>query len=132
MVERYVAGRSLFVGVMGDVALGVSEALAESGETPDSEEKIQLLTVPELSPNIYENLQKMALKAHEVLGCRGVTEIAFRFDGRASGATGLVSLGVNTQPSLGAVSPVLEQARVAGHSLADVVAWMVEDASCSR
>jgi len=132
MVERYVAGRSLFVGVMGDVALGVSETLVESGETPDAEEKIQLLTPPELSPNIYENLQKMALKAHEVLGCRGVTEVAFRFDDRASGATGLVCLGVNTQPSLGVVSPVLEQARVAGHSLADVVAWMVEDASCSR
>jgi D-alanine-D-alanine ligase len=132
MVERYVPGRSLFVGVMGDVALGVSEALAETGETPDSEEKIQLLTPPELSPNIYENLQKIGLKAHEVLGCRGVTEVAFRLDDRASGASGLVCLGANTQPSLGAVSPVLEQARVAGHSFADVVAWMVEDASCSR
>jgi D-alanine-D-alanine ligase len=132
MVERYVPGRRLFVGIMGDVALGVSEALFESGETLDAEEKIQLLTPAELSPNIYENLQKIGLKAHEVLGCRGVTEVAFRFDDRASGATGLVLLGVNTQPSLDAASPVLAQARVAGHSLVDVVAWMVEDASCSR
>jgi D-alanine-D-alanine ligase len=132
LVERYVAGRSLCVAVMGGVALGVSEALVESGEAPDPQTKIHLLTAAELSPNIYENLQKMALNAHEVLGCRGVTEVAFRLDGRASGATGLVSLGVNTQPGLGAVSPVLEQARFAGHSFADVVAWMVEDASCSR
>jgi D-alanine-D-alanine ligase len=132
MVERYVAGRSLFVGVMGDVALGVSEVLRESGEAPDAEEKIQLLTPAELSPNIYENLQKIGLKAHEVLGCRGVTEIAFRYDGRASGASGLVCLGVDTQPRLGAASPVPEQARFAGHSFGDLVAWMVEDASCSR
>jgi D-alanine-D-alanine ligase len=132
LVERYVAGRSLFVVVMGGVALGVGEVLADSGEAPEAQTKIQLLTAAELSPNIYENLQKMALNAHEVLGCRGVTEIAFRLDGRASGATGLVCLGVNTQPSLGAGSPVPEQARFAGHSFADLVAWMVEDASCSR
>jgi D-alanine-D-alanine ligase len=132
MIERYVPGRSLFVAVMGDVALGVSEVLVDSGEAPDAQEKIQLLTPAELSPNIYENLQKIGLKAHEVLGCRGVTEVAFRLDSRASGASGLVCLGVNTQPRLGALSPVLEQARFAGHSFADLVAWMVEDASCSR
>lgn len=132
MVERYVPGRSLSVAVMGDVALGVSEGLVEEAEAADVPAKIQLLTPARISPNIYEKLQKMSLKAHEVLGCRGITEIAFRLDDRAAGETGLVCLGVNTQPSLGAQSPVPEQARYAGHSFADQLAWMVEDASCNR
>lgn len=132
MVERFVPGRSLFVAVMGDVALGVSEWLGEEAEEADAPAKIQLLTPARTSPNIYEKLQKISLKAHEVLGCRGVTEIAFRLDDRAAGESGLVCLGVNTQPSLDAQSPVPEQARYAGHSFADQLAWMVEDASCNR
>jgi D-alanine-D-alanine ligase len=132
MVERYVPGRSLSVAVMGDVALGVSEWPAGEAEEADPPAKIQLLTPARTSPNIYEKLQKISLKAHEVLGCRGVTEVAFRLDDRAAGESGLVCLGVNTQPSLGAQSPVPEQARYAGHSFADQLAWMVEDASCNR
>jgi D-alanine-D-alanine ligase len=130
MVERYVPGRSFSVAVMGDVALGLSEWIA--GEGSDGATKIQLLTPARTSPNIYEKLQKMSLKAHEVLGCRGITEIAFRLDERAGGEHGLVCLGVNTQPDLAAQSPVPEQARFAGHSFADQLAWMVEDASCNR
>jgi D-alanine-D-alanine ligase len=132
MVERYMPGRSVCVAVMGGVALGVSEWREEDGEAPDGAQKIQLVTPARISPNIYEKLQKMSLKAHEVLDCRGVTEIGFRLDDRASGESGLVCLGVNTQPGLGAGAPVPEQARHAGHSFADLVAWMVEDGSCNR
>jgi D-alanine-D-alanine ligase len=132
MVERYLPGRSLSVAIMGGVALGVSERVPSADDSSGAAEKIQLLTPARTSPNIYEKLQKISLKAHEVLGCRSITEIGFRLDDRASGESGLVCLGVNTQPDLSAQSPVPEQARDAGHSFADLLAWMVEDASCNR
>jgi D-alanine-D-alanine ligase len=132
MIERYAPGRTLEVVVMGDVALAVSEALSVgSGESGDAV-KIQLVTPAQISPNIYEKLQKIALRAHEVLGCRSVTRVSFRYDSRASGDSGVVCLGVDALPSLKPEAPLPEQARYAGHSFADLVAWMVEDASCNR
>lgn len=136
MIERFVPGRTLGVAVMGDVALGVSEVVsaapAPAGAGPTPKMREEVVTPAEISPNIYEKLQKMSLKAHDVIGCRGVTRISFRWDGRASGDTGLVLLDVDTQPALAATALLPEQARFAGHSLADLVVWMVEDASCNR
>jgi len=130
MIERFVPGRTLAVAVMGDVALAVSEVVTDqpSGEAP----RIQVLTPAQISPNIYENLQKMSLKAHEVLGCRGVTRTSFRCNDQASGDSGVVLLELETQPDLSPAGVVAEQAGLAGHSLRDLVAWMVEDASCNR
>ena len=132
MIERYAAGRTLEVVVMGDVALAVSESLPAGSEGGGGMAKIQLITPAQISPNIYEKLQKIALTAHEVLGCRSVTRVSFRYDGRASGDSGVVCLGVDALPSLRPEAPLSEQARYAGHSFADLVAWMVEDASCNR
>jgi len=125
MLERFVPGRTLDVVVMGGIALGVSEVIVK-------ENGPELATPAAISPNIYEKLQKMSLKAHETLGCRGVTRTRFRYNDQASGDTGLVCLAVDTQPELspGAVVPV--QAGYAGHRLSELVAWMVEDASCNR
>lgn len=136
MVERYVPGRTLDVAVMGDVALAVSDLAVET--TPhlrrqaQADKRIQLVTPAQISPNIYEKLQKMSLNAHAVLGCRGVTRTRFRYNEQAGGETGIVLLDVDTQPELAPASLVAEQARFAGHSFAELVAWLVEDASCNR
>lgn len=130
MVERFVSGRTLAVTVMGDVALAVSEVVDDhpAGAAP----RIQVITPAQISPNIYEKLQKMSLKAHEVLGCRGVTRSSFRYNDQANGDSGVVLLDLETQPDLSPAGVVAEQAGLAGHSLRDLVAWMVEDAGCNR
>ena len=74
----------------------------------------------------------MSLKAHEVLGCRGVTRTDFRFNDQVGIDGELVCLEINTQPGMTPTSLVPEQAKFAGHSFEDLVAWMVEDASCNR
>lgn len=125
MIERFVPGRTLHVAVMGGIALGVSEAVVR-------ENGAGLNTPAAISPNIYEKLQKMGLKAHEALGCRGVTRTSFRYNDQASGESGLVCLGIDTQPGLSPEAPVPAQALYAGHSLRELVTWMVEDASCNR
>jgi len=86
----------------------------------------------QISPNLYEFIQKLALDAHVALGCRGVSRADFRLDDRALGTGELVCLEVNTQPGMTATSLVPELAAHAGYSFGDLVRWIVEDASCNR
>lgn len=136
LVEHYVAGRELTCAVMGDVALGVIDIVAESGfydfDAKYAPGGSRHILPADLSPNVYQTVQKLALTAHQSLGCRGVSRADFRFDERAEGISGLVCLEVNTQPGMTATSLVPEMAAYAGHSFEDLVRWMVEDASCDR
>jgi len=72
------------------------------------------------------------LKAHDVMGCRGVTRSDFRLDDGPMGSGELIWLEINTQPGMTATSLLPEQAAHAGHSWEELLSWMVEDASCNR
>jgi D-alanine-D-alanine ligase len=85
-----------------------------------------------LSSNVYELVQKLTLTAHKALGCRGVSRADFRYDDTAGGSGELVCLEVNTQPGMTATSLVPELAVHAGLTFAELVSWMVEEASCDR
>ena len=136
MVERYIPGRELTCSVMGDVALGVTEIVTDLAfynyEAKYAKGGSRHIVPAEIQPKIYDKVQKMALKAHAALGCRGVTRTDFRFNDRIGGEGELVCLEINTQPGMTETSLVPEQARYAGHSFEDLVSWMVEDASCNR
>ncbi len=138
MVERFVAGRELTCAIMGDRPLGVIEILpAEGLAFYDYEAKYapggsRHVLPAEISPNIYELVQKLALRAHQALGCRGVSRADFRFDDRPSGTGELICLEVNTQPGMTATSLVPELAAHSGLSFGELVRWIVEDASCNR
>ena len=137
MVERYVHGRELTCAVMGDVALGVCEIIPTGHSFYDYDSKY----VPggsrhecpaKVSSNIYQKIQTLALKAHQAIGCRGVSRSDFRYDDRHSENGELVWLEINTQPGMTPTSLVPEIAAEAGHSFGELLSWMVEDASCSR
>lgn len=136
MVERYIPGRELTCAVMGDVALGVTEIVTDLAfynfEAKYAEGGSRHVIPAQIQPKIYDKVQKMALKAHAALGCRGVTRTDFRFNDRAGEDGELVCLEINTQPGMTPTSLAPEQARYAGHSFEELVTWMVEDASCNR
>lgn len=136
MVERFIPGREMTCAVMGDVAMGVTEIVTDLSfynyEAKYTAGGSKHVIPAEISPNVYQNIQKMALKAHEVLGCRGITRADFRFNDLAGQDGELVCLEVNTQPGMTATSLVPEQALHAGHSYEELVTWIVEDASCNR
>jgi D-alanine-D-alanine ligase len=69
----------------------------------------------------------MAIDAHNVLGCRGVSRSDFRMDG-----DDIFILETNTQPGMTPLSLVPEQAKYMGISFNELVHWMMEDASCVR
>jgi D-alanine-D-alanine ligase len=136
MVERYIPGRELTCAVMGDVALGVTEIKTDlSFYNYEAKYSIggSVHVIPaQISPKIYDKVQKMSLKAHAALGCRGVTRTDFRYNDMAGEDGELVCLEINTQPGMTETSLVPEQALAAGHSFEELVSWMVEDASCNR
>ncbi len=85
-----------------------------------------------LKQNIYQEVQELTLKAHEALGCRGVSRADLRYDDGPEGTDELVVLEVNTQPGMTETSLVPDMAAHAGYTFGGLVRWMVEDASCDR
>jgi D-alanine-D-alanine ligase len=133
LVERYVAGRELTCGVLGDEPLAVTEIRPDDGfydyRAKYTEGYASHLVPAPLSPELYEHVLDAALAAHRVLGCRGVSRADFRLD-PAHGAEGLHLLEVNTQPGMTALSLVPEQAAYRGIGFADLVERLVEWARC--
>lgn len=137
LAEQFVAGRELTCAVMGDRPLDVIEILAADGGWYDYQAKYakggsKHVLPADLKPNIYQQVQRLALEAHRALGCRGVSRADFRYDDRPGGTGDLVVLEVNTQPGMTETSLVPEMAAYAGYSFGELVRWMVEDASCDR
>jgi D-alanine-D-alanine ligase len=137
MVERFVHGRELTCAVMGDVALGVTEIIPVGHSFYDYDSKYvaggsKHECPAKVSPNIYQKIQTLSLKAHQAIGCRGVSRSDFRYDDRHSENGELIWLEVNTQPGMTPTSLVPEIAAQAGHSFGELLSWMVEDASCLR
>lgn len=129
MAEQYIPGREVTVAVMDGHALGVTE-IATGRDFYDYDAKYaaggsqHTLPAP-VDPAIYAEAQRIAIRAHRVLGCRGVSRSDIRLDGDR-----LVILEVNTQPGMTQTSLVPEQAELAGISFPDLCTWMVETARC--
>ena len=136
MVERYVGGRELTCGVRGNEPLDVIDIVTED-RFYDYHAKYDIggskhVLPAELLPDVYQNVRMLALRAHQALGCRGVSRADFRYDDRPGGTGELICLEVNTQPGMTATSLVPEMAAYAGMNFESLVRWMVEDASCRR
>ena len=136
MVERFVPGRELTVAVMGDRALGVCE-IVPRGTFYDYTAKYSAggsdhLTPAPIPAEAYERALDIGLRAHRLLGCRGVTRADLRYDDTIRGFGKLYLLEVNSQPGMTPTSLVPDIARHAGISFDDLVVWMVENARCDR
>jgi D-alanine-D-alanine ligase len=136
LCERYIAGKELTCAVVAGKPTGVIEIVPavkfydyEAKYAPGGSKHV--LPAP-LKPNVYEEVRRLALKAHQALGCRGVSRADFRYDDRMEGVQGLVCLEVNTQPGMTETSLVPELAAHAGMTFEELVRWMVEDASLDR
>ena len=134
MVEAFAPGRELTTTVMGDRALTVTDILTDGWYDYDAKYKpggSRHVVPADLPGEIHDACLDYALRAHQVLGCRGLSRTDFRWD-EARGLEGLVLLETNTQPGMTPTSLSPEQAQAEGISFADLCHWMVEDASCDR
>ena len=137
MVEPFIAGRELAVAVLGEAdgprALPVTDITPTKGFYDYEAKYAPGGSVHELPARLKADVFEMALRpserAHEALGCRGVSRSDFRYDDVKDV---LVLLEVNTQPGMTSTSLVPEQAAHVGIGYPELVRWMVEDASCPR
>ena len=137
LVERFIHGRELTCAVMGERVLGVTEIVTQGQEFYDYDAKYAAggsrhVCPAELSPSVYQNIERLALEAHRAIGCQGVSRSDFRLDDREGGTGETIWLEINTQPGMTPTSLVPELAAHAGIDFTSLVDWMVKDASCRR
>jgi D-alanine-D-alanine ligase len=133
LVEKFIEGRELTVAVMGDRPMAVTE-ITTLREYYDYDAKYQAggsrhVVPADLPSEVTKAALEASLKAHQALGCRGVSRSDFRYDDKADR---LVILETNTQPGMTPTSLVPEQAAHLGIDYPSLVRWMIEDASCPR
>ena len=134
MVEAFAPGRELTTTVVGDTPLTVTDIVTDGwyDYAAKYEEGGSRHVVPaDIPEDIFDACMGYAVRAHDALGCRGVSRTDFRWD-EAKGMDGLILLETNTQPGMTPTSLTPEQAAKTGMSFGQLCRWMVEDASCNR
>jgi D-alanine-D-alanine ligase len=123
IVERYIDGREMTVGLLGDepVVLPVLEVIASKGiydyeckYTKGMTEYIVPAFIPE---ELALELQDLSLRAHSALCCEGFSRVDFMLDGDGEA----YCLEVNTIPGMTDLSLIPKAAAAAGLSFASVV-----------
>ncbi len=131
LAEPFVGTRELTVAVIGDQALAVTELKPNSGFYDYAAKYTEGLTVhvcpAELPEDVTARAMTDAVRAHRLLGCRGVSRSDYRYDDGA-GPDGLWLLETNTQPGMTPLSLVPEQAKYVGMSYEDLVQRILDEA----
>ena len=115
LVEAYVAGREITVGVLNGLALPAIEVSPNAGfydydAKYNSKGATRYIERPDLSAGMHEHLQSLAVTVYRVLGCAGAARVDFIVD--ASGQPFI--LEINTIPGMTETSLLPMAARQAG------------------
>jgi D-alanine-D-alanine ligase len=121
LMEEFIDGREVTVGILGNQALPVVEVIPLSGfydyESKYTAGKTEYLVPARLGDELYQRVQGLGLQAHQVLGCRGVSRVDFRVDREGNPFV----LEVNTTPGMTETSLLPKAAREAGISFEELV-----------
>ena len=132
LVEEYIPGREIQAAVMGKKPLGAIELVPRrkfydyKAKYSISAQTKHIMPAP-LSSKKYKEVLSIAQKAHNLLGCKGITRSDFKFFKNK-----FYILETNTQPGMTKLSLVPEIAQHIGIKFEDLVVKMIKDASCNR
>jgi len=132
LIEEFIAGREIQVAIMGPRTLGAIELIPkrkfydyEAKYNPNAKTK-HIIPV-NLSKNDLHKITTITRKAHQLIGCKGVTRSDFKFyKGK------FYLLEINTQPGMTKLSLVPEIANYIGISFIQLIEWILKDASINR
>ncbi len=131
LAEPFIKGRELTTAVVGGKALCVTELKTAQGFYDYAAKYTEGLTQHVCPAEIPKDIEALcldyALRAHQVLGCKGTSRTDFRWDDE-QGAAGLFVLETNTQPGMTPLSLVPEQAKQMGISYEQLVELIVREA----
>lgn len=131
LAEPFIKGRELTVAVLGDKALCVTELKPKSGfydfDAKYTDGLTEHVCPAEIPEDVGQYMLDIALKAHQLLGCKGASRTDFRWDDEL-GMDGIFVLETNTQPGMTPLSLVPEQAKYVGISYEQLVDIIVKEA----
>ncbi len=132
LLEKYIPGREIQVAILENKVLGAIE-LRPTRKFYDYQAKYnpkartEHIIPVEISKKKYKELTKIALKAHKILNCRGVTRSDFRYYKNS-----FYLLETNTQPGMTSLSLVPEIANFNNITFKNLIIKILEDASINK
>jgi len=132
LIEEFIGGREIQVAIMGNTKLGAIELkpkrkFYDYKAKYNSSAKTEHIIPVNLSKKKLSQIMNMALKAHKVIGCKGVTRSDFKYyQGK------FFLLEINTQPGMTKLSLVPEIAEHKGINFLKLIEWILKDASTKR
>ena len=132
LIEKFIPGREIQVAILGDQKLGAIELIPkrmfydyEAKYNPKA--KTEHIIPINLSKKNFDIVTSIALKAHKLLKCRGITRSDFRFYKNK-----FYLLETNTQPGMTSLSLVPEIARYKNISFGELLHKIIKDASINK
>ncbi|MGA2298586.1 MAG: D-alanine--D-alanine ligase [FCB group bacterium] len=120
IVEKYIEGYEITVGIIGGEVLPIIEIIPEDGfydyKHKYTKGQTQYICPAELSPDIEEFTQNMALSAFQIIGCSGIGRADFRLDDEGQPFL----LEINTIPGFTETSLVPMAAKEVGIEFGDL------------
>jgi D-alanine-D-alanine ligase len=132
LIEEFIAGREIQVAIMGTKTLGAIELVPKRKfydyeAKYNSNAKTKHIIPVGLSKKDLQKITTITRKAHQLVGCKGVTRSDFKFyKGK------FYLLEINTQPGMTKLSLVPEIANYIGISFIQLIEWILKDASINR
>jgi len=132
MIEEFIAGREIQVAIMGNKKLGAIELkpkrkFYDYQAKYNSKAKTQHIIPVDVNKKKLEEVMNMALKAHKIIGCKGISRSDFKFYKNK-----FYILELNTQPGMTKLSLVPEIANYNGIKFIKLLEWIINDSSTKR
>ena len=132
LIEKFIPGREIQVAIMGKKKLGAIELkprrrFYDYKAKYNSNAKTKHIIPVNLTKKNLSKINEIALKAHKLLNCRGITRSDFKFYNNK-----FYLLELNTQPGMTNLSLVPEIAANKGINFESLIRWMIKDASKNR
>ena len=132
IIEEFIPGREIQAAIIGSKKLGAIELkpkrkFYDYQAKYNSKAKTQHIIPVEIKKDDYNKLMDLALKAHKLIGCKGVTRSDFKFyKGK------FFLLEINTQPGMTNLSLVPEIAAYRGINFINLIKLILKDASSKK
>ena len=132
MIEEFIAGREIQVAIMGNKKLGAIELkpkrkFYDYQAKYNSKAKTEHIIPVDITKKKLEEVMNMALRAHKIIGCKGISRSDFKFYKNK-----FYILELNTQPGMTKLSLVPEIANYNGIKFIKLLEWIINDSSTKR
>jgi len=132
IIEQFIPGREIQAAIIGSKKLGAIELkpkrkFYDYQAKYNSKAKTEHIIPVDLKKKDYDKLMNISLKAHNLIGCRGVTRSDFKFyKGK------FYLLEINTQPGMTNLSLVPEIAAYHKINFIKLIELILKDASSKK